>query len=211
MAASHGAALPFSGLSYSLQVWPLTRPSRPYGLAMRMVADIVLSWGKEDLPRLIDRLLSQQPGARVSVLEPHDDGSPRLIRWEHPAPSPYGKDCFTLWQGFLAAIRQSWASNAAESACQDASFVVLDADGKRIGRIEGAVEPGGWRHLVDGQPIHCGEALDLLTPDGLWLKGRYEMDRVEDGLPIPLFCTRAYRGDITTRITDSMVVRIPQR
>lgn len=170
---------------------------------MQMQADLRLAWGGEDVPKLVERLRSAQPGACLSIQERHEDGTAALLRWEHL--------CFALWKGFLAVIRSSWARDAAESAIQDASFVVLDDDGKRIGSLQGTMEVSGWRHLVDGVPIHCGEALDLLLPDGAWLHGRYEMDKIEDGLPVALFYTRAYRGDLIARITDRMVVRIPTR
>ncbi|MBK8002316.1 MAG: hypothetical protein IPK15_27405 [Verrucomicrobia bacterium] len=39
-------------------------------------------------------------------------------------------------------------------------------------------EPGGYRHYLDGRPVHCGAQLELHVggPDGAWLPVRYEAD-----------------------------------
>jgi hypothetical protein len=37
-----------------------------------------------------------------------------------------------------------------------------------------ASDAGGRRHFLDGRPVHAGMTLELLLPDGQWLRGRYE-------------------------------------
>ncbi len=44
------------------------------------------------------------------------------------------------------------------------------------GHLELRDDAGGLRHFLDGKPVHAGDALDLLLPDGVWLPGRYEWD-----------------------------------
>ena len=40
-------------------------------------------------------------------------------------------------------------------------------------RLEARRDAGGWRHHLDGHPVRCGAALDLLTSAG-WMRVRYE-------------------------------------
>lgn len=180
---------------------------------MRMRVDVVLSYGGEDLEKLLARLGQAQPDAEISVTERREeDGSPRVIRWEHPAPSAYGRDCFALWDAFAAAARAAWGTCAADNDLHDASFVVLDDRGRRVGRLERTVEEGGWRDMVDGEPVSCGSGLEVLMPDGTWLRGRYEMAWPDGGgSPVPYFHAPAYRGEIAARIGDGMVLRRPGR
>ncbi len=44
------------------------------------------------------------------------------------------------------------------------------------GNLELREDAGGLRHFLDGKPVHAGDILDLLLPDGAWLPGRYEWD-----------------------------------
>lgn len=39
---------------------------------------------------------------------------------------------------------------------------------------------GGYRHYLDGQPVHCGTGLELLMADGTWKRVRYETQRYSD-------------------------------
>jgi len=55
---------------------------------MQMRVELVLGWGGEDVEQLRLALSRQQPGAVVTVVETREDGSPRVIRWDHPAPQP---------------------------------------------------------------------------------------------------------------------------
>ena len=34
--------------------------------------------------------------------------------------------------------------------------------------------PTSGRHYLDGQPVHCGDLLELRLDDGSWATGRYE-------------------------------------
>lgn len=45
--------------------------------------------------------------------------------------------------------------------------------GKLVLKNEGA---DGFRHYLDGEPVRCGELLELQGGDGGWIRGRYECD-----------------------------------
>lgn len=51
-----------------------------------------------------------------------------------------------------------------------------------------SVDEGGSsrRHFLDGQPIHCGDALELKLTDGTWMTVRYELDSYKNGERRPL-------------------------
>lgn len=44
-------------------------------------------------------------------------------------------------------------------------------------------EPGGLRHYLDGEPVHCGDILELLTDDGARVLVRYEWNWKQGGPP----------------------------
>jgi hypothetical protein len=41
----------------------------------------------------------------------------------------------------------------------------------------------GFRHYLDGEPVHCGELLELRTDDDAWILGRYEWNPKAGGEP----------------------------
>lgn len=41
----------------------------------------------------------------------------------------------------------------------------------------------GFRHYLDGEPVHCGELLEVLADDGSWVRGRYEWNFRAGGDP----------------------------
>ncbi len=43
------------------------------------------------------------------------------------------------------------------------------------------------RHYLMGEPLHCGEAVDIRLADGTWLSGRFEIERGRDGAIYPRF------------------------
>lgn len=53
-----------------------------------------------------------------------------------------------------------------------------------MGRLELRDEGiSGLRHYLDGEPVHAGDSLELLTGDG-WRRGRYEWGFRWDGPPV---------------------------
>jgi hypothetical protein len=58
------------------------------------------------------------------------------------------------------------------------------------------------RHYLAGQPVHCGDTLELYF-DGEWITGRYEWTGKPEERP-----TFEYDGGIT-RIDDDCLVRWP--
>jgi hypothetical protein len=55
---------------------------------------------------------------------------------------------------------------------------------EREGKLEIREEAGGLRHYLGDEPIHAGDILELLLPDGIWLEGRYEWDFRRGGQPL---------------------------
>lgn len=55
-------------------------------------------------------------------------------------------------------------------------------------------EPGGYRHYLEGKPVHCGTQLEVQLggPRGPWVAVRYEA-RLRD---IPLVCLYTVGGRI---------------
>lgn len=43
-----------------------------------------------------------------------------------------------------------------------------------MGQLRMGEDEGGPRMFLDGKPVHCGDGLELLLDDGVWLPGRYE-------------------------------------
>lgn len=65
---------------------------------------------------------------------------------------------------------------------------------------------GSMRHWLDGEPVHCGEALELLA-GGRWVPCRYERTGPPDD-PIPL----AYLDDArVVALGPDDVLRWPAR
>ncbi len=52
-------------------------------------------------------------------------------------------------------------------------------------RLQWRPEPMGkfGRHFVGGQPVHCGDMLEVLLDDGGWALGRYEWNPARGGHP----------------------------
>lgn len=75
------------------------------------------------------------------------------------------------------------------------------------------------RAYLDGEPIHCGQGLELLLADGSWLRGRYESARYRDGGIRHLFYwSIAMHGDsepgchsVGTDIPDHAQLRFPRQ
>lgn len=58
------------------------------------------------------------------------------------------------------------------------------------------------RYYLAGQPVHCGDGLELYR-DGYWLRGLYEWTGKPDELPT------LDLGDETVRLDDASLVRWP--
>jgi hypothetical protein len=49
-------------------------------------------------------------------------------------------------------------------------------------RLTLVAEIGGWRHHLDGQPIHAGDVLEYFDPTGrAWVSARFELIPGERG------------------------------
>jgi hypothetical protein len=59
------------------------------------------------------------------------------------------------------------------------------------------------RHYLVGQPVHCGDSLELYV-DGVWILGRYEWTGKSDELP-----TFVHESG-TLRIDDKCLIRWPE-
>lgn len=55
-----------------------------------------------------------------------------------------------------------------------------------MSRLMKVKEPGGWRHYLDGSPVHRGQGLELLLPGGVWCKARYETTGDDVTFYVPL-------------------------
>jgi hypothetical protein len=64
----------------------------------------------------------------------------------------------------------------------------------------------GFRHYLDGEPVHCGEVLEIQLDSGAWAVGRYEWNFRAGGEPV-LF-TSADEGMV---LTEGHVLRWPER
>jgi len=95
------------------------------------------------------------------------------------------------------------------------------ADGQRLVLRQ---DDGGWRHFLDGEPIHCGRGIEVRLRDGTWLRGAYEASW-RDGKPNAVLVFSVYcaglkvdrelgaDGSVTAemRLYDSMLFRWPER
>lgn len=98
---------------------------------------------------------------------------------EHPVPprpsdvprDERGLSHGPAWDAWIAALE------AANDACWDdwraEHFDPLLGYEPHTQLIE-ASDAGGRRHFLDGRAVHAGTTLELLLPDGNWLRGRYE-------------------------------------
>lgn len=49
---------------------------------------------------------------------------------------------------------------------------LVDPEANRV--LVLSTDAGGWRHFLDGQPVHAGSQLELRLADDLWVPVRYE-------------------------------------
>ena len=69
------------------------------------------------------------------------------------------------------------------------------------GKLEARVERGGLRHYLEGQPVHCGELLEM-ERQGRWVLGRYERSGSLAGLLI--------QQDEVIMLSESDIFRWPE-
>jgi len=87
------------------------------------------------------------------------------------------------------------------------------------GQLELRQEAGGPRHYLTDEPIHAGDLLEILLPDGVWLGGRYEWDFRNGGRPLFYFAlggewehTQGHEPlQVATRIPETATLRWPRR
>jgi hypothetical protein len=61
-------------------------------------------------------------------------------------------------------------------------------------------QPGTFRHLLDGKPVHSGQVLEIALARGVWVLGRYEWSFRRGRSPT--FRLKLASGDV-------MVCRLP--
>lgn len=169
---------------------------------------------QQSLTRLEAALRRRNSPATVVTFRDVDDDAdygpnegPIRIRWTCPVTSVFGDDCFAAWKDLSAAMREGWGSRDYDMT-EDTTFRVMRGD-KPLGYMERTFTTGGWRDLVDGQPIECGWSLEVLRWDGTWIRGRYEMGWSKPDVPTPLFYLNLWGAQACWEITEHMVVRRP--
>ena len=69
------------------------------------------------------------------------------------------------------------------------------------------VETGGFRHYLDGEPVHAGTGLELRGLDGSWVAGRYEWSGLAGALP--RFYVNVAGHEATITLTLDLELRWP--
>ena len=73
-----------------------------------------------------------------------------------------------------------------------------------LDQLELRREPGGFRHYLDGQPIHAGDLLEMQTDDGSWVLIRYEWNQKQNKS-----ASLVLNDDFTIELTASTHLRWP--
>ena len=176
--------------------------------AAKMSASFRLVFGGEDVQKLQNELRRSLPASRLSEERAEEDACVRLL-WEHPAQTAYGEDCFATWKAFQTCVRRAFG-RAADEDLYGVRFCVY-VDDNRSGRLERSEDAGGVRDHLAGEPLHCGDGVDVLMPDGTWMAGRYELSHGSDGEREPFFYFAVWGGEGCLAITSSMVLRPSKR
>lgn len=161
-------------------------------LANMCSSHTITSLAKEVLAELPDSSIRHVPDDR------DPEGLPTTV-WTHPAPSAYGSDCFAIWTSFGMALRRAWGADSAYYL--DARFRITSKQpiGILTTRADG-------RHLLNGEPVHCGDTLQILVWDQNWLTVRFELAHTAGG-KVPMAHLGLSHTEAAFPITDAMIVR----